>query len=198
MSSRLAWALRVTIGWIRLSCVAALTSCATSSSARTQAPLDVSVATLYPLHEGAAWSYDVDSGDGQPLLAVARVLRVREGVAEVLNGQSLLRYRVLPAGLERADRSGFLLKPPFVENASWPSGPETVARIVALHQPLNSAAGSFRECVVVEERNTGSGQTVVTTYCPGVGPARVVSEMEVRGHALRVTATLRGFATDAQ
>lgn len=132
------------------------------------------------------------------LLATARVLRVQAGVAEVSNGQSLLRYRASPGGLEHADRSGFLLKPPFVENASWSSGPDTVARIVALHQPLSSAAGSFRECVVVEERNAGSSQTVVTTYCPGVGPARVVSEMQVRGHALRVIATLRGFATDAQ
>ena len=180
------------------SCMALAAGCGARASVQTKPPLAVNAATLYPLQLGAAWSYDVDGGDGQALLATARVLRVENGVAEVANGQALLRYRLLPEGLERADRGGFLLKPPFTLNASWSSAPTTTARIVAVDQPLTTAAGSFRACVVIEERNAASGQSVVTTYCPGVGPVRVVSEMEVRGRALRVIATLRGFATDAQ
>ena len=179
-------------------CIVWSVACASGPATRENRPLEVSVETLYPLRPGAAWSYDVDSGDGQPLLATARVLRVRDGVAEVSNGQAFLRYRVQPDGLQRLEHGGYLLKPPFVLDASWPSGPETSARITALHQALSTAAGNFEECVVVEERNSSSGQSVATTYCPGVGPARVVSQMHVRGQALRVVATLRGFATDPE
>jgi hypothetical protein len=157
----------------------------------------VSLASLYPLRAGSAWSYDVDSGDGHALLATARVVRVQQGVVDVTSGQAVLRYVLRPDGIERDGQQGYLLKAPFALNASWSSGPDTLARIVALHQQLATAAGSFEECVVVQENNARSGQRVTTTYCPGVGPARVVSEMEVRGHGLRVIATLRGYASDS-
>jgi hypothetical protein len=171
--------------------------CGAAASPRTQTAIDVSVRSLYPLKVGSAWSYDVDSGDGQVLLATSRVTRVQDGVAEVTSGQAVLRYVLRADGVERMGQQGYLLKAPLVANASWASGPDTTAVIQALHQALVTAAGAFEECVVVQESNASSGQRVTTTYCPGVGPARVVSEMEVRGHGLRVVATLRGFAADA-
>jgi hypothetical protein len=172
----------------------ALPACGAATEPHTKTAIDVSVATLYPLVEGAAWSYDVDSGDGQPVLATAHVVSVRDGLVEVASGQALLHYLIVPEGIARAGQAGHLLKTPLVSDASWPSAPDTVARVEALHQTLTLPAGTFEECVVVKEENASTGQRVRTTYCPGVGPARVVSEMEVRGHALRVTATLRGFA----
>jgi hypothetical protein len=171
-----------------------LCACGAATEPHAKTAIDVSVATLYPLVEGAAWSYDVDSGDGQPVLATAHVVSVREGLVEVASGQALLHYLIVPEGIARAGQAGHLLKTPLVSDASWPSAPDTVARVEALHQTLTLPAGTFEECVVVKEENASTGQRVSTTYCPGVGPARVVSEMEVRGHALRVTATLRGFA----
>jgi hypothetical protein len=190
----------VSVAWraVVLVCLASVLGCGAGTARPATPKLEVSVATLYPLRVGAAWSYDVDSGDGEMLLATTRVLRVQDGLAEVSSGQASLRYRLRPDGLERGEPGGYLLKPPFAQNASWASGPDSVARIVALDQFVATAAGSFGQCVVVEEHNAGSGQTVTTTYCPGVGPARVVSQMQVRGHPLRVTATLRGFATDVQ
>jgi hypothetical protein len=182
--------LSLVCAWLALGCGAAATT-------RTKTASDVSVSSLYPLNVGSAWSYDVDSGDGQVLLATTRVVRVRDGVAEVMSGQALLRYVLRADGIERAGQLGYLLKAPFVQNASWVSAPDTTAVIQALHQRLVTSAGTFEECVVVLENNAGSGQRVTTTYCPGVGPARVVSEMEVRGHGLRVVATLRGYAADA-
>jgi hypothetical protein len=64
-------------------------------------------------------------------------------------------------------------------------------------EQVTTSAGTFAGCVVVEEQNQTSGQSVKTTYCPGVGPAVVVTQMEVRGHVLRVTARLRGFSVEA-
>jgi hypothetical protein len=180
-----------------LSCNAVALGCGASSGARAKTATEVSLATLYPLLPGSAWSYDVDSGDGQTLLATTRVARVQDGAVEVTSGQAVLRYQLRADGIERAGQQGYLLKAPFALDASWPSGPDTVARIVGLHQQLATAAGSFEECVVVQENNASSGQRITTTYCPGVGPARVVSEMEVRGHGLRVIATLRGYAADS-
>jgi hypothetical protein len=172
--------------------------CATAPSPSPKAPADLSIGSLYPLGRGFAWSYDVDSGDGQPVLATAHVVRMEAGVAEVAAGQGVTRYVVGVDGIGRAGQSGYLLKPPIAMDASWSSGHDTIARVVALGERLQTAAGRFEDCVVVEEQNAGSGQRIRTTYCPGVGPARVVSEMQVRGQTLRVTATLRGYALEAE
>ncbi len=180
--------------WIVLAgCVAA---CGAATPKPRSAP-DLSPASLYPLGAGYAWSYDVDTGDGQSTLAVARVIRFQDGMAEVVTGaDGVMHYVLRPDGIARA-ASGYLLKAPVELGASWSSGEGTSARVTAMHEQLRSAAGSFSECVVVEEQNTGSGQHITTTYCPGVGPAQVVSEMQVRGQNLRVTARLRGYTLEA-
>ena len=171
----------------------ALQACA-SAKPLPKTPIAVTIATLYPLVQGAAWSYDVDSGDGAPVLATARVTAVRDNLVEVESGQARLHYMLEPNGIARVGQSGYLLKAPLVASASWPSAPDTIARVESLHRHVVTPAGAFEECVVVREDNASSGQHVTTTYCPGVGPVTVVSEMEVRGHALRVVATLRGYA----
>jgi hypothetical protein len=66
-----------------------------------------------------------------------------------------------------------------------------------VNEQVTTTAGNFAACVVAEEQNRNSGQTVKTTYCPGVGPTVVVSQMEVRGQLLTVTAKLRGYALEA-
>ena len=182
----------------RIGCCLLLVACASAPAAKPKGPADLSVGSLYPLGPGFAWSYDVDGGDGQPVLATARVVRFEAGVAEVATGQAVTRYFLGPEGLGRAGQSGYLLKPPIALQAEWPSGHDTIARVVALGERLQTPAGDFADCVVVEEQNAGSGQRIRTTYCPGVGPARLVSEMRVRGQTLRVTATLRGYALEAE
>jgi hypothetical protein len=79
----------------------------------------------------------------------------------------------------------------------WESGAETNARVASVSEQVSTSAGNFTACVVVEEQNHTSGQAVKTTYCPGVGPALVISQMEVRGQLLTVTARLRGFSVES-
>jgi hypothetical protein len=179
--------------------IAALTiaSCASGPSASGRKPADLSPRSLYPLHEGAAWSYDVDAGDGEAtVLATTRVLRVQGTSVEVQSGQAVLRYAFLPDGIQRVDGGTFLLRAPVALGSEWPAGLNTQARVTAVDQLLQTPAGNFESCVVVTEQGGDSGRKVTTSYCPGVGPVRVDSEMEVRGKLLRVTATLRGYSLE--
>lgn len=173
-----------------------LASCAGSTS-QLRPPLDQSPGSLYPLATGYAWSYDVDAGDGAPVLAIARVVALEGGVAVVVMGAgSEQRYAVGPEGIRRVGQDGFLLKAPIAAGASWQASAGVSARITSLSERVTTEAGTFERCVLVEEQNSESGQHILTTYCPGVGPALVISEMEVRGQKLRVTARLRGYSLE--
>lgn len=162
-----------------------------------RAPADLSPASLYPLRASAAWSYDVDSGDGESVLAVARVTRIEGSAVEVATGDAApIAYLQRSDGIVRARSGGYLLKAPIAAAASWPSGEGTRAQVTALHVTLATPAGTFTDCVTVQEDNAASGQRIATTYCPGVGPAEVVSEMQVQGRVLRVVGRLRGYSVD--
>lgn len=174
-----------------------LLGCASGPSGSARTPADLSPGSLYPLREGAAWSYDVDTGDGDPpVLTTAHVLRVEGPTVEVQSGQAVLRYALLPEGIQRADSGTFLLHAPISLGSEWPAGLNTRARVSAVGQLLQTPAGTFESCIVVTELTPDSGRKVATSYCPGVGPVRVESEMEVRGKLLRVTATLRGYSLE--
>jgi hypothetical protein len=171
--------------------------CAGGAVQTARAPRDLSPVALYPLHEGSAWSYDVDAGDGQSVLATSRVLRVTEGVVEVQSGQGIQRYLLEPQGIKRVGGDAYLLRAPIAVGSSWQAGPSTRASVTAVDKAMKTPAGEFEACVVVAEQNSDSGQEIETTYCPGVGPVRVESRMQVRGQRLKVTAVLRGFSLEA-
>jgi hypothetical protein len=176
----------------------AAAACAGTASQVRSGPPDQSPKSLYPLAAGYAWSYDVETEGSPPVLAVARVARYDSGVASVVTGpESQQRYAVTDAGIQRVGQPGYLLKAPIALGAVWASGADTNARVASVSEQVSTAAGNFAACVVVEEQNHTSGQAVKTTYCPGVGPALVVSQMEVRGQLLTVTARLRGYSVDS-
>jgi len=150
---------------------------------------------LYPLAVGNAWSYDVDAGEGDTVLAVARVVSVRGAAVEVLSGGGeVLRYERRTDGIYRPHKSGYLLKAPVRAGQTWQSANGVTAEVSRIVDVLETPAGRFEGCVEVHESGLRGGQHVETTYCPGVGPTRVVSRMDVRGRSLRVVAELRGYA----
>jgi hypothetical protein len=130
------------------------------------------------------------------VLATTRVLRVNGTAVDVQSGQAVLRYIFLPDGIQRVDGGTYLLRAPVALGSEWPAGLNAQARVTALDQLIQTPAGSFDACIIVTELGGDSGRKVTTTYCPGVGPVRVQSEMEVRGKLLRVTATLRGYSLE--
>jgi hypothetical protein len=177
---------------------AALVACAGTATEVRPGPPDQSPKSLYPLGAGFAWSYDVETEGSPPVLAVARVARFDAGVASVVTGpDASQRYAVTDTGIQRVGQPGFLLKTPIAVGSMWESGAGTQARVASVNEQVTTSAGTFAACVVVEEQNRNSGQLVKTTYCPGVGPTVVVSQMEVRGQLLTVTARLRGYSLEA-
>lgn len=179
--------------WLSALATILVTGCA-GAPAQRPTPVPVTPELLYPLAPGQAWSYDVDTGDGQPVLAVSRVVGGSGDEFEVQSGGgALLRYARRPDGWYRPARGGYLLRAPLQVGAEWDSGSGMTARITAIDAAIETPAGHFERCVVVQEQGAPSGQQVRTTYCPGVGPAEVVSEMQVRGQRVSVVARLRGF-----
>jgi hypothetical protein len=154
-------------------------------------PLEVTPHSLYPLAAGNAWSYDVDTGR-ERVLAVSRVERLEGGVASVRSGEQTLQYELRPDGVYRPARQGYLLRAPIAPAAEWDAGAGTIARIVAVDLVLQTPAGRFEQCVRVSE-DGASGAHIETTYCPGVGPVIVMSELALSRETARVTARLRGY-----
>jgi len=148
---------------------------------------------LYPLVAGSAWSYDVDMGTGETVLAITRVTEASAGQASVQGGEGTTRYEIRPDGIYRVAGGAYLLKAPLQVGATWPSGPGMQAEIVRLDAAVDSPAGRFSGCVEVLERGASSGALITTTYCPDVGPALVVSALTLQTGEVKVVARLRGY-----
>jgi hypothetical protein len=154
----------------------------------------LSVDRLYPLRSGAAWSYDVDTGMGPPVLAVTRVTAVSASEVEMAIGASRIRYERRPEGLYWPDRQAFVLRAPLHEGARWDAGKGATAEVRSVDRSLDTPAGHFQGCVEIVESG-GEGEKVVrTVFCPDVGPVVVESSMVLAGEgSARVVARLRGF-----
>ena len=172
-----------------------LAGCAGSAGQVKEGPRAWTPEVLFPMAEGNAWSFDVETGDGDSVLAVTRVITAVPGVSAIVEvGKEQTAYEMRPEGWYRPAKGGFLLRMPLTVGARWESGEGLQAELVRRVERIETTAGPFEDCAEVAEVNERSGNRIWTTYCPDVGPVRVVSEMLVRGHTLRVTAVLRGYA----
>jgi hypothetical protein len=154
---------------------------------------------LYPLAEGNAWSYDVDLGDGERVLAITRVVSAGSDRAEILtNNKETLQYELRPGGIYRPENASWLLKAPVREGAEWPTASGMMARVRSVSAGVTTPGGDFADCVEVEEGGGDAGRQIRTIYCPGVGPVYLESMMLVRGKEIRVTARLRGHRVGAE
>lgn len=154
-----------------------------------------SVDRLYPMREGAVWSYDVDTGQGLPILAISRITQASESRAEVTVGREAIPYERRPDGLYRPDREAYVLRAPVREGASWDAGDGVTAEVRSTTRSVDTPAGHFEGCVEVVESGGAAGKTVRTVFCPDVGPVEIESSMPMPGqsHVARVTARLRGY-----
>lgn len=148
---------------------------------------------LFPLLDGSAWAYDVDTGDGDNVLAVTRVIGVTGNLVDVVTGNDdVARYEQREDGIFRLATGAYLLKHPVEQGATWPSGGDKTATIIDVNMAIETLAGAFTECVAVEEVGAESGLTIRTVYCPDVGPVEIQSHMQLRDQVARVIARLRG------
>jgi hypothetical protein len=156
----------------------------------------------YPLEPGWRWAYDVERG-AERILAVYAV-RERHGEQVVVEAAGeLIHYAVFDAGIARtgaageADKRGqsadFLIKSPVRPGASWLIEGGR-ASVTAVGRSVTVPAGTFENCLVVEEARGAPPRLVRTTYAPRVGPVAIESLAEVpgRGYEPTLRATLRG------
>jgi hypothetical protein len=155
----------------------------------------LSVDRLYPMRAGSVWTYDVDTGDGPPTLAITRVTANGEGHADISSGGVPIRYEQRADGLYRGDREGYVLKQPLRPGARWDSGQGTTAEVSAVDKSVSTPAGEFSGCVEVIEQGGQTQKIVRTVFCPDVGPVELESSISlaVSGGAARVLARLRGY-----
>lgn len=177
-------------------CLLWLAGCggATAAQQAEEAP-SLEPTSLYPLQEKSAWAYDVNTGAGENVLAVTRVMRVEGDRVHVrTGGDEVVRYELRPQGIYRAGSSGWLLKAPIEVGAQWKSGQGRTARVTSVNASAQTPAQPFDGCVEVHETGGEPAVEVTTVYCPGVGPVYVesVMSMDVSGRQARVTARLRG------
>ena len=66
----------------------------------------------------------------------------------------------------------FLLRSPLRAGAQWPIDGGT-ATVAAVGKQVDVPAGSYPDCIVVEESRTDPPRLVRTTYAPGVGPVAI-------------------------
>jgi hypothetical protein len=175
----------------------ALLACA--STASTVAPVrELTPARLYPLAKGNAWSYDVDAGDGEAVLAITSVTQVSGSTVSVRGGEGLRQYELRADGIARVGRDGYLLRAPVELGASWAAGAGARAEITRMGVVLETPAGRFTQCVEVVERGIPSGVVTATVYCPDVGPVQVISRLELTHGVAEAVARLRGYQVGSQ
>lgn len=171
-----------------------LLGCATTGPQPATSGDRMAVDRLYPLREGSVWTYDVDTGEGLPVLAITRVTRRDGERVEVTSGSTPIYYEQRADGLYRADRQAYVLKAPLGPGARWDAGGGATAEVAGI-RTMETTAGNFQGCVEVRETGGSGGKVVRTVYCPDVGPVEVESSMAMglTGQTVRVLAKLRGY-----
>ncbi len=144
---------------------------------------------------GSVWTYDVETGQGLPILAITRVTANDGQRVEISSGGDPIHYELKPEGLFHSDRDGYLLKPPFNKGATWDAGGGASAQITEIGRSVETMAGAFTDCIEVSETGGNNSKVVRTVYCPDVGPVEVESSMhmDLSGQTARVVAKLRGY-----
>jgi len=155
----------------------------------------LTVERLYPLRPGSVWTYDVDTGEGLPVLAITRVLSAEGGKVEVSSGSDSLHYEPRPEGLLRSDVGSYLLRVPLAAGNSWEGQQGARVEITRVDAQASTPAGEFANCVETLESASPSEKRVRTVFCPDVGPVEIESSLHIQltGKSTRVIARLRGY-----
>lgn len=151
---------------------------------------------LYPLGQGYAWSYDVDTGTGLNSLYIARVVSVNGNRFEVTTGGEPIYYERRADGVYRPASDTYLLKSPIEVGSEWPSDAGRTARITSITATADTPDGHHDNCVEIVESGSDDGRSIRTVYCQDVGPVLIdsVQEIQITGRSLHVIASLRGHS----
>ncbi len=143
---------------------------------------------MLPLEDNTVLEFDTSvEGTGEKGRLIMQVRRPRGNRIELNVAGKIRRLEATAEGVSNAT-GGWLLKQPFTVGATFRglSGPVTV---VGINRTLDVPAGHYTNCVETEE--TTSTTSTRTTFCPGVGIAKLVIEGNANGESRREIAELR-------
>lgn len=166
--------------------------CGAAAPSTDQSGANVDPRRLYPMKQGNAWSYEVDTGDNEMTLTVHRVISAEADQVKIQTGKDVQHYRVGEEGIERTSNSVWLLKAPIELGSEWPSSSGMTARVSSVNAKVETPAGSFENCVEIKESGGDSGREITTVYCLGVGPVYLESRIKLQGQEVSVIGRLRG------
>ena len=180
---------------VAFSCLSLYLTSACGGVPAAKPPSELTVERLYPLRAGSVWTYDVDTGEGLPVLAITRVTAQHDARAEVSSGGEPIIYEQRADGLFRTDLESYVLKAPIQKGTRWEQRDGASAEITDLQKTVVAPAGTFSGCVEVSETGGPSQKHVRTVFCPDVGPVEIESSLHIAltGQAARVVARLRGY-----
>jgi hypothetical protein len=153
-------------------------------------------ADYYPLSLGWKWAYDLQE-EGKSTLAIYTVLERTNDAAVILAGQEKLGYMVTPDGIARRDGTqptDFILKNPVKMGTNWTVA-DGKAEIVAVGREVTVPAGTFPNCVTVEEMRAAPQRVIRTTFASGIGPVMLELQMQdptTGKFQVAIKASLRG------
>jgi hypothetical protein len=176
----------VTAGCVLVMACAGQTTANPAKSSGTTGALYIS--ELLPLEDNTVLEFDTSvEGTGEKGCLVMQVRRPHGNRIELNVAGKIRRLEATLEGVSIAT-GGWLLKQPFTVGARYQglSGPVTV---IGINRDLIVPAGRFTRCVETEEVTSTS--TTRTTFCPGVGIAKLVIEGQIKNESRREIAELR-------
>jgi hypothetical protein len=172
--------------------------CATTGTGQgTSADAPLTAARLFPMIQGAVWSYHIDTGTALPALGILRVVGATGQTASLApDGGQETHYERVPEGIRIAGTDEWVLHEPIAVGTEWTGRGARRARIAEMDVAIELPAGEFTRCVKVEEIGAENRIDQSTVYCPDVGPVIVESTTttELTHAFVRVRAELLGYA----
>jgi hypothetical protein len=185
---------------VRLVALMSVLGCGNQQRRETAALAPEDARQYYPLEAGWRWAYDVEKA-GDHILAIYAVVERQGDTAVLQAGEEKIVYAVLPEGIARRapDKESpdpdFLLKSPLRAGARWPIDGGGTAVVAKAGHTVTVPAGTYANCVVVEESRVEPARLVRTTYAPGVGPVAIeylVHDTGTGKYETALRASLRG------
>ncbi|MBL8603217.1 MAG: hypothetical protein JNK72_14935 [Myxococcales bacterium] len=150
-----------------------------------------------PLRQGAAWSYDTQTGiGGDTVLATLVVVRVDGPRFLVRSSNSRTEtWEYREGGVFREGQ--FILKDPVRVGTQW-EGPTGGYEIRTVGEARTVGDQRFTNVVSVTHTARASGVTTTTYFAAGVGVIEIeASATSSRGTSVGIRSTLRGYTLNA-
>ena len=141
----------------------------------------------FPLGDGYVYTYEtVDNAKGNQDMLLLRVRRPDPRHAQLQTGSGVRLLQITSEAIRR-EGSGFVLRAPLREGATWDGDNGGSTRVEAVGVAVSVPAGNFKDCIRTVEEIGGAGRGRITSvYCKGVGIAEMnVEQWEGADHATK-------------